>query len=430
MSATVLIVFVLLVIFSIPIASAMGIVSVIPSFFNSSFPANPLYIVRSIAAGLESFPYLAIPMFILSGTIMAKGDISRKLFDFITYFIGKKRAGLPCAVIVTCLFFGALSGSATATVAAVGSMTIPILVNLNYNRTFATALVAVAGGLGVIIPPSIPMIVFGTVANTSVGDLFIAGIIPGILIAACLMVYTYLYCMKHGEDREKINQTVDAIRGKGFGKLLKESFWALLTPVIILGSIYGGLATPTEAATISVFYALIISIFVYKSLKFRELWDVMKESVRVCTPALFILATALAFGRVLAFLQVPQDLGIWIGNAFSTKITMLLAVNIFLLFLGMIMDTTPAIVIVTPILAPIMAQYGVDPTHFGIIMVVNLAIGFVTPPIGTNLFVASSVTGEEVLAIARKAVPFLAFFLVALVLITFIPQISLLLLGR
>ena len=428
MSGMVLIVFVVLVVISIPIASSMAITSFLPWLADSSFAAGPVYLIRSIASGLDSVPYLAIPMFILSGTIMSKGAISEKLFDFISYFIGKKRAGLPCAVIITCLFFGALSGSATATVAAVGSMTIPVLVALNYDKVFATALVAVAGGLGVIIPPSIPMIVYATVAGVSVGDMFIAGIIPGILIAVCLMLYTYYYCWKHDEDKERINEVVDKIRAKGFGKLLRESFWALLTPVIILGSIYGGLATPTEAVVISVFYSLIVSLFIYKSLKPKDLIHIFKESVEYCLPALFILATAAAFARVLAILQMPQNLGIWIGSTFGTKMTLLIAINIFLLFLGMVMDTTPAIVIVAPILAPIVTGMGVNAVHFGIIVIVNLAIGFVTPPIGTNLFVASSVSGVEVLAIAKKAIPFLLFFLVALILITYIPALSLLLL--
>lgn len=428
MSGMVLIVFVVLVVISIPIASSMAITSFLPWLADSSFAAGPVYLIRSIASGLDSVPYLAIPMFILSGTIMSKGAISEKLFDFISYFIGKKRAGLPCAVIITCLFFGALSGSATATVAAVGSMTIPVLVALNYDKVFATALVAVAGGLGVIIPPSIPMIVYATVAGVSVGNMFIAGIIPGILIAICLMLYTYYYCWKHGEDKERINEVVDKIRAKGFCKLLRESFWALLTPVIILGSIYGGLATPTEAAVISVFYSLIVSLFIYKSLKPKDLIHIFKESVEYCLPALFILATAAAFARVLAILQMPQNLGIWIGSTFGTKMTLLIAINIFLLFLGMVMDTTPAIVIVAPILAPIVTGMGVNAVHFGIIVIVNLAIGFVTPPIGTNLFVASSVSGVEVLAIAKKAIPFLLFFLVALILITYIPALSLLLL--
>lgn len=268
------------------------------------------------------------------------------------------------------------------------------------------------------------MIVYATVAGESVGDIFVGGILPGVLIAVCLMVYTYYYCWKHGEDREKINETVDEIRSKGLVRVFLDSFWALLTPVIILGSIYGGLATPTEAAVISVFYSLIISLFVYRTMSFRDIGPVLKESVSYCLPALFILATAAAFARVLALLQVPQTLGIWIGETFQSKVAILLAINIFLLFLGMIMDTTPAIVIVAPILAPIVTSLGINGVHFGIIVVVNLAIGFVTPPIGTNLFIASSVSGIDVLEIAKKAVPFIVFFLVALLLITFVPALS------
>ena len=424
MPVLVLTVFILLVAVSIPIATCMAIASVLPGLLDSTFAATPVYLLRATIAGLESVPYLAIPMFILSGTIMSKGAISKKLFEFVSFFIGKRRAGLPCAVIITCLFFGALSGSATATVAAVGSMTIPVLVALNYDKTFCTSLVAVAGGLGVIIPPSIPMIVYATVAGESVGSIFVGGILPGILIAVCLMIYTYYYCVKHGEDREKINETVDAIRSKGFVHVFMDSFWSLLTPVIILGSIYGGLATPTEAAVISVFYSLGISLFIYRTMSWRDIGPVLKESVSYCLPALFILATAAAFARVLALLQVPQTLGTWIGETFQSKVAILLAINIFLLFLGMIMDTTPAIVIVAPILAPIVTSLGVNGVHFGIIVVVNLAIGFVTPPIGTNLFIASSVSGIDVLEIAKKAVPFILFFLVALLLITFIPALS------
>ena len=424
MPVLVLTVFIVLVAVSVPIATCMAVASVLPGLIDSSFTATPVYLLRAIIAGLESVPYLAIPMFILSGTIMSRGAISKKLFDFVSYFIGKRRAGLPCAVIITCLFFGALSGSATATVAAVGSMTIPVLVALNYDKTFCTSLVAVAGGLGVIIPPSIPMIVYATVAGESVGDIFVGGILPGVLIAVCLMIYTYYYCWKHGEDRQKINETVDAIRSKGLVRVFLDSFWALLTPVIILGSIYGGLATPTEAAVISVFYSLVISLFVYRTMSFRDIGPVLKESVSYCLPALFILATAAAFARVLALLQVPQSLGTWIGETFQSKVAILLAINIFLLFLGMIMDTTPAIVIVAPILAPIVTSMGINGVHFGIIVVVNLAIGFVTPPIGTNLFIASSVSGIDVLEIAKKAVPFIVFFLIALLMITFIPALS------
>ena len=374
--------------------------------------------------GLDSFPLLAVPMFVLSGIIMAKGGISKKLFDVFAYFLGKFTAGMPCAVIVTCLFYGAISGSAPATVAAVGSMTIPILTTLGYDITFSTAIVAVAGGLGVIIPPSIPFIMYGMASGASVSDLFLAGIIPGLMIGALLMVYAIYHCKRYGEDKEKIHSEVQMLHDKGLLKVLKESFFALLSPIIILGCIYTGVASPTEAAVISVFYALIISLFVYKSIKIHDIWPILVEAIRTFTPILFILAASTAFSRVLTLMQVPQTVSEFILNNFHSPVAILLIINIFLLIVGMVMDTTPAILILTPILLPIVEAIGMNPIQFGVIMVVNLAIGFVTPPIGVNLFVASSLTDVPVMQIAKKAMPMIAFFLVALLLITFIPAIS------
>ena len=374
--------------------------------------------------GLDSFPLLAVPMFVLSGIIMAKGGISKKLFDVFAYFLGKFTAGMPCAVIVTCLFYGAISGSAPATVAAVGSMTIPILTTLGYDITFSTAIVAVAGGLGVIIPPSIPFIMYGMASGASVSDLFLAGIIPGLMIGALLMVYAIYHCKRYGEDKEKIHSEVQMLHDKGLLKVLKESFFALLSPIIILGCIYTGVASPTEAAVISVFYALIISLFVYKSIKIHDIWPILVEAIRTFTPILFILAASTAFSRVLTLMQVPQTVSEFILNNFHSPVAILLIINIFLLIVGMVMDTTPALLILTPILLPIVEAIGMNPIQFGVIMVVNRAIGFVTPPIGVNLFVASSLTDVPVMQIAKKAMPMIAFFLVALLLITFIPAIS------
>lgn len=420
------IIFFLLLFLSIPISSSIAITSLLPSLADSQFSATGTYLVREMLGGINSFPLLAIPMFILSGIIMAKGGISKKLFDFFTYFVGGFTAGMPCAVIVTCLFYGAISGSAPATVAAVGSMTIPVLTNMGYNKAFSTATVAVAGGLGVIIPPSIPFILYCMSSGASVSKLFIAGILPGFLIAALLMLYAFYYCKTKGEDKEKINSVVTGLRKQGFTKVFLSSFWALLAPVIILGSIYTGLASPTEAATISVIYALIVSLFIYKTLQINEIKGILIDSIRTYAPLLFILAAAVAFGRVLTLLRLPQTIGeILISSLGDEKFVILLAINIFLLFVGMVMDTSPAILILTPILQPISASLGVDPIHFGIIMVVNLAIGFVTPPIGVNLFVASSISGVPMIEIARKAAPYIVLFLVALAVITIFPQISL-----
>ena len=393
-----------------------------------SFTVGAKYLIRAMFGGLDSFPLLAVPMFVLSGIIMAKGGISRKIFDVFAYFFGRFTAGMPCAVIVTCLFYGAISGSAPATVAAVGSMTIPILIGLGYDKTFSTSVVAVAGGLGVIIPPSIPFIMYGMASGASVSDLFLAGIIPGLVIAALLMSYAFWYCRSKGEDRDRIRAEIGKLHEKGFGRVFRESFWAILSPVIVLGCIYSGITSPTEAAVISVYYALIVSLFIYREIKISDLWGILVEAVKTFTPILFILAASTAFSRVLTLMQVPQTVSTFILENFQSKVVILLVINVFLLIVGMVMDTTPAILILTPILLPIAEGIGMDPIQFGVIMVVNLAIGFVTPPIGVNLFVASALTDVPVMEIARKALPMIGLFLIALLLFTFVPAFSLVLL--
>lgn len=428
MTGVIFLIFFICLMIAIPISISLGIVSILPGILDSSFTVSAKYIVRSMFGGLDSFPLLAVPMFIFSGILMARGGISKRLFNVFSYFLGKFTAGIPCAVIVTCLFYGAISGSAPATVAAVGSMTIPFLCELGYDKKFATAIVAVAGGLGVIIPPSIPFIMYGTTTGESVSDLFMAGIIPGVIIAALLMIYSIVYCKKYGEDREKINKVTGELRKNGLFKLLKESFFALLSPIIILGCIYSGVASPTEAAVISVFYAVILSVFIYKSIEIKEIFDVCVETIRTFAPILFILATSVAFSRVLTLMQVPQIVSEWILTNFSNKIIILLVINLVLLAVGMVMDTTPAILILTPILLPIVTAIGVNTIQFGVIMIVNLAIGFITPPIGINLFVASSLTDVPVMDIAKKSIPMIICFLIALLLFTFIPSISLMLL--
>lgn len=423
--AVLFIIFVIGLVIAIPVSITLGITAVLPSVFDPSFTVGAKYLIRAMFGGLDSFPLLAVPMFVLSGIIMAKGGISKKLFDVFAYFLGNRTAGMPCAVVITCLFYGAISGSGPATVAAVGSMTIPILTGLGYDLTFACSIVAVAGGLGVIIPPSIPFIMYGMASGASVSSLFIAGIIPGLIIGLLLMCYSVYYCKRHGEDKEQIHAATKVLHDKGFFNVLKESFFALLSPIIILGCIYSGIASPTEAAVISVIYALVISLFVYKSIKFRDIWGIFAEAAKTFTPILFILATSSAFSKVLTLMQVPQTVSTFIMNNFHSSVGIMLVINLFLLIVGMVMDTTPAILILTPILLPIVEAIGMDPIQFGVIMVVNLAIGFVTPPIGVNLFVASSLTDVPVMKIASKAMPMIMFFILALLLITFVPAISL-----
>jgi len=420
--------FFMLLLFAMPISLSMAITAVFPGLLDSTFSAGSAVILRSMISGVNSFPMLAIPMFMLSGVIMARGEISRKLFDVFTYFAGNLTAGIPCMVIVTCLFYGAISGSSPATVAAVGSMTIPVMLKLGYEKRFSVAVIAVAGGLGCIIPPSIPFVLYSSAAGTSVSDMFLAGIVPGLVIGFCLMIYCVYYCRKNGEDKTKIQAAVGELRGLGFWRVFKDSFWALLTPVIILGSIYGGIASPTEAATISVFYALFVGIFIYKTIHIREIPSLFMEALRSIGPILFVLAAATAFGRVIALMDVPRFFSEWITETFHSKWAILLIINIFLLFVGMVMDAAPAILILTPILAPIMQAVNVNLVHFGIILVVNLAIGFVTPPVGINLFVASGLAQMPIVEIARSAIPFIVLFMLALILIVVFPQLSLCLL--
>lgn len=428
MTVLIMIIFVVLLLLAVPIGLSVSITSMLPSMLSDSFTVSGVYILRSMFGGINQTTLLAIPLFVLSGIIMARGGISKKLFDVFSYFIGKRTAGIPCAVVITCLFFGAISGSAPATVAAVGSMTIPLMLEMGYDKRFSVALLAVAGGLGVIIPPSIPFILYAQAASVSVSDMFIAGVIPGILIAAVLMGYSVFYCKKNGEDKEAIAKVVDALHEKSFGKVFAESIFALLSPVIILGCIYTGVTSPTEAAAIAVAYSLIISLFVYRTIKFKDLWKIFAEAVRTFGPILFILASSVAFSRILTLMNVTQDVSTFITTMFSTKVAVLIVINLILLIVGMIMDTTPAIMILTPILLPAAQAVGMDGVQFGIMMVVNLAIGFVTPPIGVNLFVASSLSDVPVMQLARKAAPMIVLFFLILILLIFVPQLSLCLL--
>ena len=352
----------------------------------------------------------------------------KKLFDIFAYLIGDKTGGMPCASIITCLFYGAISGSAPATTASVGTMTIPILDDLGYDHEFNASTVAVAGGLGVIIPPSIPFIVYSMASGASVGDMFLAGIIPGFLIALCLIVYAIFYCKTKGENKERIHERVSQLRKKGFWGVLKGSFWALLSPVIILGGIYGGIVTPTEAALVGIFYASLVGLFVYRTLKFKDLLPLCAETVKTTAPMLLVLGTAAAFSRILSLMQASDVVLSLAGGLIENKVLLLLVLNIFLLFMGMIIDTSPNILIFTPVMLPLVSAVGIDPVHFGIIMVVNLAIGYVTPPVGVNLYVAQALSGVPVVRLAKKAIPYMVMFFIALLLITYIPAISLVLL--
>ena len=425
MTAVMFLAFILFLILSFPVAIAMGLSSCVPALIDSSFSADFVYIIRTMVVGIDSTPILAIPLFIISGTMMAQGGISGKLFDVFSYFLGNKTGGLLCATIATCLFYGAISGSGPATCAAVGAMAIPLLVSLGYDKAFCSAMVATAGGLGLIIPPSISFVNYALVTGTSVTSLFMAGILPGCLIGGCLMLYCYIYCRVHGEDKEKIRKNYEQLHRRTIFQVLRSAFWALLSPVIILGGIYSGIFSPTEAACISVVYAALVSVFIYRTISLKQLWTLMLESVHACAPLCALLALATAFSRILTMLNAPQVLASFLSGIISSRISFLILLNIVLLILGMFIDGAPAILILSPLLMPIAQQFGIDPVHLGIIMVCSLAVGLASPPFGLNLFVASSTNGAPIMEISRKVVPFILAFLVALILITFVPSISL-----
>ena len=428
----VLVVFVLffvLLALSVPIAVSMGIATVFPSLVTPNFSANAGYIVRSMIKGVDSTALVAVPLFMLSGAIMATGGLSKQLFNCFSLVIGKMRGGMPCAVVITCLFYGAISGSGPATCAAVGAMCIPVLTNLGYDKVFSAALVATAAGLGVIIPPSIPYIAYAMVTDVSVGSLFLAGILPGVLIALTLMAYTVGYCARKGEDREKVAAEYNALRERGVAKVVVEAIPALLTPVIILGGIYSGLLTPTDAACVSVVYSIIVCLFVYKSVKASELLVFFRQGVKSFAPMAAMMALAQGFVKLLVFLDAPTALSHFLTATVNNKIAFLLILNVLLILLGMVIDVGPANMILAPMLIPFATSLGVSPIHLGIIMTCNLAIGFVTPPFGMNLFVAAPMIQSDAMVVGKRAMPLVGFYIIALLLITFIPQISMILVG-
>jgi len=424
MALWVFIVFLVALACAVPIGVSMVMGAMTPLVLGG--PGSSIQqMIANTFAGADSTPILAVPLFILGGVLMSEGGISKRLYNFFAYFVGGLPGGLPCAAILTCLFYGAISGSGPATTAAVGSMVIPFLVELGYDKTWTAGMIATAGGLGVIIPPSIPFVLYSLATGVSTGALFLGGIIPGILIGFFLMAYAVYYCLKNGEDREKINAKMKELRSMGFLKLFKESFWALLSPVIVLGGIYSGIVTPTEAACISVFYSLFVSLVIYKSFTIKQIIPFLGSSVKTYAPLCFVLAFATAFGRVLALAKAPALIEGFIVNNFSSSLAVLTAIVIIFLLLGMVMDTGPAIVILAPILLPAVQAMGVNAVHFGVIMVCCLSIGLATPPFGLDLFVAGTLSNLPPMNVAKKAIPFIVAFGIALFMITYVPWFSL-----
>ena len=423
----VFVVFLVAIILSIPIGVSMILGSVAPILMMARGGVIP-QVIDNTLSGANSTPILAVPLFILGGVIMAEGGISKKLFNFFSYFVGRITGGVPCAVVLTCLFYGAISGSGPATTAAVGAMCIPFMVDLGYNKTWAAGLIAVAGGLGVIIPPSIPFVLYSLVTGVSTGKLFLGGVFPGILIGLFLMAYAVFYCATNRENKAEIDAKtkarLDEISKDGFWPLFKDSFWALMCPVIILGGIYTGFFTPTEAAVVSVFYAIIVCLFIEQSISFSALPGFLVSSVKTYGGLAFVLAFATAFGRVLSLTHATSAVQDFIVNNFHSSVSVLSVCTIIFLILGMIMDTGPAIIILAPVLLPAVKLLGVDEVHFGVVLVCCLSIGLATPPFGLDLFVAGNISQDQPMAVAKRAFPFIVAFLLSLALIVYVPAIS------
>jgi len=405
---------------AVPVGIAIGILS----FAGLAARGIPLVAaVQTVFESLDSFSLMAVPFYILAGSIMQAGGISQRLVNLANALIGWLKGGLGGAAVLTSMFFATISGSSSATTAAVGSTTIPAMVAKGYPRTYAAALVAASGELGVIIPPSLPIIIYGLVMNQSIATLFIAGILPGILVGGTLVLTSVVVAYVRNFDNVTMLPFADWARGVGVAAW--EAILALMMPIIILGGIYTGVFTPTEAAVVAVAYGLIVSLFVYRELRWSYLGQVFVKAALVSAGILFIVAFASALGFFLTISQIPQQIGLWIGSLTSSPVVFLLIVNVLLFITGMFMETLAAIIILAPILGPIATNYGIDPIHFGMVMVVNLAVGMVTPPVGVNLFIACEVAGIRLDQIIRPLLIFLTVLIIDILIVAYVPFLSL-----
>ena len=380
---------------------------------------SSLYIVQQLVTSADSFPLMAIPLFILAGELMGAGGVSKRLLNVCNVFLGRFTGGLATVTVVLCMFFAAVSGSGPATVAAIGSMVVPTMLEKGYSKSFTLALIATAGSICVIIPPSIPMVIYGVSTSTSISSMFMAGFVPGILIGLSLILMSYIYCKKNGWKGEEKRYTA-----KEKLAAVWDAKWAIINPIIILGGIYAGIFTPTEAAAVAAVYAFICGAFIYRELNLKDIFSTIGNACNTTGTTMVIIGCATAFTRILTIEKIPGVITSTITGMTDNKVVILLLILVLLLIVGCFMDTTPAMMVLSPILLPIAVQFGVNPIHFGIIMVVSLAIGFITPPLGINLFVAARVGRSNLETVVSGIVKFIIIMIVDLLLITFIPAIS------
>ncbi|UED75322.1 TRAP transporter large permease [Brevibacillus sp. DP1.3A] len=406
-----------LLILNVPIGVALGLSVVVVFMLEGNIPL--LVVIQKMFNGTDSFPLMAIPFFLLAGKLMETGGISARLIRFANTIVGNLPGGLAIVAVMGCTFFAAISGSSAATTAAVGGILIPHMVKKGYNVRFSAALHATGGTIGVMIPPSVPMVLYGVAASASISDLFIAGIGPGILVAISLILYSYWISKKNGWGGGEKHTS------KEIWEAFKDAILAILMPIIILGGIYGAIFTPTEAAVVAVIYGLVVGLFVYREIKWKDLGEIFAGSASMTAVIMLIIATANAFGYLMTRENIPQEIAQFMLGITDSTIITLLIINILLLILGTFMETAVTIILLTPILLPITNSLGIDPVLFGVIMVVNSAIGMLTPPVGINLLVAGNIAKLQNTEIEQAVIPFLVIMIVDLMLITYIPEISL-----
>ncbi|WP_237214747.1 TRAP transporter large permease [Falsiroseomonas oryziterrae] len=417
MSGAMLTVMLVLFAASIPVAVAIGIAAVVGIAGYTNFPL--IVAAQQLFVGIDRFPLAAIPFFILAGNLMEVGGISRRLVDFAKSIVGRIQGGLPATCVLTCMIFAAISGSSVATTFAIGAIMIPALVRAGYPVAFAAALQATAAELGVVIPPSIPMILYGVSTQTSIPEMFIAGFGPGVLIAIALVGTVLVWCRIKGWGKRD---------GEGrlpFLTATRQAGWALFMPVVVLGGIYGGITTPTEASVVAVIYALIVGLFIHREIGLRDLYPIFRKSVISSAVIMFIIACAALFSWLLNRQGVPDMAAAWLVETFDSASWYLLAVNLFLFVVGMFVETSASIIVLAPILAEAASRLGVDSVHFGTVMVVNLAMGMITPPFGVNLFAAAQVAGTSIDRMMRYLPVFIGVIFACLMVITYVPWISL-----
>jgi len=416
MSFVMLITMVLCFALTISVAVSIGLSAVVGIQIGN---ANMLISVKEMFSSINKFPLAAIPFFILAGNLMETGGISRRLVEFAKSLVGGIQGGLPMTCVLTCMIFAAVSGSSVATTFAIGAILVPALLKHGYPRSYAASLQATSAELGVVIPPSIPMILYGVSAEVSIGELFIAGIGPGILIGGALMLFVWAYCKFKGWGKN------DGDGRMGVAQATWQAGWALLMPVIILGGIYGGIFTPTEASAVAVFYALAVGMLIYREIRLQDLYIILRKSVLSSAVIMFIIANAGLFAFLITRAGVPDAIGRWLQEVLQSPGYFLLGINVALFLIGMFIETSAAIIVLAPILAPVAMHFGIDPVHFGMVMVVNLALGMITPPFGVNLFAACTVARISLDRIVRDLVPFVGVVITCLMIVSYVPEVSL-----